>query len=147
MDCLGEAHIPVLSMCAACAEAITAQCWLQDLHAEHTPVLSICAVCAEAMTAQCWLPWQVPIPTSLLKLPTEHSTRAVKMFAGLLKYCGDAGEAPSTPQVAACMRLAATGYLNINAQANADSCVSFVCTRCVTASVRLLACMLLNQHL
>lgn len=46
------------------------------------------------------LPPQEPIPTSLLKLPSEHQGRAVKMFAGLLRYCGDTpGEgAPSAAQ-------------------------------------------------
>ncbi len=35
---------------------------------------------------------QEPIPTSLLKLTGEHVSRAVKMFAGILKYQGDTGE-------------------------------------------------------
>eukprot|EP00877_Chromochloris_zofingiensis_P014605 jgi/Chrzof1/9399/Cz04g01170.t1 len=39
-----------------------------------------------------------PIPTSLLKLPTDHQARAVKMFQGILRYCGDTGEAPSLSQ-------------------------------------------------
>ncbi|GAX81265.1 hypothetical protein CEUSTIGMA_g8697.t1 [Chlamydomonas eustigma] len=33
-----------------------------------------------------------PVPTSLLKLNGEHVSRAVKMFAGILKYQGDSGE-------------------------------------------------------
>lgn len=33
---------------------------------------------------------QEPIPTSLLRLAPEHAARAVKMFAGILRYCGDA---------------------------------------------------------
>lgn len=41
---------------------------------------------------------QEPIPTSLLKLPTDHQARAVKMFQGILRYCGDTGEAPSLSQ-------------------------------------------------
>lgn len=41
---------------------------------------------------------QEPIPTSLLKMSGDHMSRAVKMFSGLLKYTGDAGEQLTTPQ-------------------------------------------------
>ncbi len=34
------------------------------------------------------------IPTSLLKLSADNSTRAVKMFAGVQKYMAESGEAP-----------------------------------------------------
>ena len=34
------------------------------------------------------------IPTSLLKLSADNSTRAVKMFAGVQKYMAEGGEAP-----------------------------------------------------
>jgi hypothetical protein len=46
----------------------------------------------------CVCPLQEPIPTSLLKLPTEHQSRAVKLFMCVLKYCGDTGEAPTIAQ-------------------------------------------------
>jgi hypothetical protein len=36
---------------------------------------------------------QEPIPTSLVKMNSEHASRAVKMFAGILKYQGETGEA------------------------------------------------------
>lgn len=36
---------------------------------------------------------QEPIPTSLLKLNSDYSARAVKMFTGILKYAGDTNEA------------------------------------------------------
>ncbi|KAK9831534.1 hypothetical protein WJX81_006588 [Elliptochloris bilobata] len=35
------------------------------------------------------------IPTSLLKLSTENSTRAVKIFAAVQRYMGDAGDGPA----------------------------------------------------
>ena len=35
------------------------------------------------------------IPTSLLKLSADNSTRAVKMFAGVQKYMAEGGEAPA----------------------------------------------------
>ena len=35
------------------------------------------------------------IPTSLLKLSADNSTRAVKMFAGVQKYMAENGEAPT----------------------------------------------------
>ena len=35
---------------------------------------------------------QEPIPTSLLKMNNDHASRAVKMFAGILKYMGDSNE-------------------------------------------------------
>lgn len=38
----------------------------------------------------CVVVLQEPIPTSLLRLAPEHAARAVKMFAGILRYCGDA---------------------------------------------------------
>ena len=34
------------------------------------------------------------IPTSLLKLSADNSTRAVKMFAGVQKYMAESGDAP-----------------------------------------------------
>ena len=34
------------------------------------------------------------IPTSLLKLSADNSTRAVKMFAGVQKYMAENGDAP-----------------------------------------------------
>ncbi|KAG1674602.1 hypothetical protein FOA52_001851 [Chlamydomonas sp. UWO 241] len=39
-----------------------------------------------------------PIPTSLVKMSGEHASRAVKMFAGILKYQGETGEALDEPQ-------------------------------------------------
>lgn len=39
---------------------------------------------------------QEPVPTSLLRLAPEHAARAVKMFAGILRYCGDA---PGSEQI------------------------------------------------
>ncbi|KAF8058864.1 KIN14I [Scenedesmus sp. PABB004] len=44
---------------------------------------------------------QEPIPTSLLRLVPEHAGRAVKMFAGILRYCGDAPGAEPLGQAAA----------------------------------------------
>ena len=35
------------------------------------------------------------IPTSLLKLSADNSTRAVKMFAGVQKYMAESGDAPA----------------------------------------------------
>lgn len=35
---------------------------------------------------------QEPIPTSLLKMSPDHMGRATKMFAGMLKYMGEAGD-------------------------------------------------------
>lgn len=35
------------------------------------------------------------IPTSLLKLTTESSGRAIKMFSAVQRYMGDAGELPA----------------------------------------------------
>lgn len=35
---------------------------------------------------------QEPIPTSLLKMNSDHMGRATKMFAGMLKYMGETGE-------------------------------------------------------
>ena len=35
------------------------------------------------------------IPTSLLKLSADNSTRAVKMFAGVQKYMAESGDAPT----------------------------------------------------
>uniref|UniRef100_A0A383VU44 Kinesin motor domain-containing protein n=1 Tax=Tetradesmus obliquus TaxID=3088 RepID=A0A383VU44_TETOB len=37
-----------------------------------------------------------PVPTSLLRLAPEHAARAVKMFVGILRYCGDA---PGSEQI------------------------------------------------
>jgi hypothetical protein len=39
---------------------------------------------------------QEPVPTSLLRLAPEHAARAVKMFVGILRYCGDA---PGSEQI------------------------------------------------
>jgi hypothetical protein len=50
------------------------------------------------MLACCVCALQEPIPTSLLKLPAEHQSRAVKLFLCVLKYCGDTGEAPTIAQ-------------------------------------------------
>lgn len=41
---------------------------------------------------------QEAVPTSLLKLNSEYAGRAVKMFHGILKYCGDSGEQCSAIQ-------------------------------------------------
>ena len=40
-----------------------------------------------------WHAPQEPIPTSLLKMNADHMGRATKMFAGMLKYMGEAGDA------------------------------------------------------
>ncbi|GMH43112.1 hypothetical protein BSKO_11034 [Bryopsis sp. KO-2023] len=39
-----------------------------------------------------------PIPTSLLKLSNDYANRAIKMFAGILKYIGVSGEAGTDAQ-------------------------------------------------
>jgi hypothetical protein len=44
---------------------------------------------------------QEPIPTSLLKLPAEHASRAVKMHAHIQRYCGDDGREGRLPQAVA----------------------------------------------
>lgn len=44
---------------------------------------------------------QDPIPTSLLKLPPETASRAVKMHAHIQRYCGDDGRAAPLPVPAA----------------------------------------------
>ena len=46
-------------------------------------------------TRGCCLHVQDCIPTSLLKLSADNSTRAVKMFAGVQKYMAEGGEAPA----------------------------------------------------
>eukprot|EP00878_Enallax_costatus_P023171 GHUV01024635.1.p1 GENE.GHUV01024635.1~~GHUV01024635.1.p1 ORF type:complete len:797 (+),score=297.66 GHUV01024635.1:1624-4014(+) len=55
-----------------------------------------------AVTADELLQWSSePIPTSLLRLAPEHAARAVKMFAGILRYCGDAPGSDSINQAQA----------------------------------------------
>ena len=53
---------------------------------------------------------QDPIPTSLLKLSADHASRAVKIFALILKYTGDAGDTVSAQEgVAICNKLLREG--------------------------------------